>query len=110
MKIKKGDKIKILAGKDKGKIGKVLQVFQSANRASIEGLNLLVKHMRPRKQGEKGQRIEFPAPLNLSNVILVCSKCDKPTRVAYKYLEVTKNDVKQKRKVRICKKCKQAID
>ncbi|MEI6596939.1 MAG: 50S ribosomal protein L24 [bacterium] len=110
MKIKKGDKVKILAGKDKGKIGKVLQVFQSANRASIEGLNLLVKHMRPRKQGEKGQRIEFPAPINLSNVILVCSKCDKPTRVGYKYLEVTKNDIKQNKKVRICKKCKQVID
>ncbi|MDD4271520.1 MAG: 50S ribosomal protein L24 [Patescibacteria group bacterium] len=110
MKIKKGDKVKILTGKDKGKIGKVLQVFQSANRASIEGLNLLVKHMRPRKQGEKGQRIEFPAPINLSNVILVCSKCDKPTRVAYKYLEVTKNNVKRKKKVRVCKKCKQVMD
>jgi large subunit ribosomal protein L24 len=110
MKIKKGDKVKILAGKDKGKSGKVLQVFESANRASIEGLNLLVKHMRPRKQGEKGQRIEFPAPINLSNVILVCSKCDKPTRVGYKYLEVTKNEVKQNKKVRLCKKCKQVID
>ena len=110
MKIKKGDKVKILAGKDKGKIGKVLQVFQSANRASIEGLNLLVKHLRPRKQGETGQRIEFPAPLNLSNAILVCPKCDKPTRVAYTYLEVTKNEIKQKKKFRICKKCQQAID
>jgi len=110
MNIKKGDKVKILAGKDKGKIGKVLQVFESSNRASIEGLNLLVKHMRPRKQGEKGQRIEFPAPMNLSNVILVCTKCDKPTRVAYKYLEVMKNEIKQKKKVRICKKCKQVID
>lgn len=110
MKIKKGDKVKILAGKDKGKIGKVLQVFQSVNRASIEGLNLLVKHLRPRKQGETGQRIEFPAPINLSNVILVCSKCDRPTRVAYKYLEVTKNEIKQKKKVRICKKCQQAMN
>lgn len=110
MKIKKGDKVKILAGKDKGKTGKVLQIFQSANKASIEGLNLLIKHMRPRKQGEKGQRIEFPAPLNLSNVILVCPKCDRPTRVEYKYLEVMKNDVKQKRKARICKKCEQVMD
>ncbi len=110
MKIKKGDKVKILAGKDNGKIGKVLQVFGSANRASIEGLNLLIKHMRPRKQGEKGQRIEFPAPINLSNVMLVCPKCDRPTRVAYKYLEVIKNDVKQKKKVRLCKKCKQVMD
>ena len=110
MKIKKGDKVKILAGKDKGKTGKVLQVFPSKNRVSIEGLNLLIKHMRPRKQGEKGQRIEFPAPLDLSNVILVCKACDKPTRVGYKYIEVMKNEVKQKQKVRVCKKCKQVID
>ena len=110
MKIKKGDKIKILAGKDRGKTGKVLQVFPSANKASIEGLNLLIKHMRPRKQGEKGQRIEFPAPLDLSNVILLCPKCDRPTRVSYKYLEVMKNEVKQIRKARLCKKCKQVID
>ena len=110
MKIKKGDKVKLLAGKDKGKTGKVLQIFESTSRASIEGLNLLVKHMRPRKQGEKGQRIEFPAPMNLSNVILVCTKCDKPTRVSYKYLEVTKNEVKKKKKVRICKKCEQVIE
>lgn len=110
MKIKKGDEVKILAGKDKGKTGKVLQVFQSANRASIEGLNLLVKHMRPKKQGEKGQRIEFPAPLNLSNAILVCPQCGQPTRVAYKYLEVNKNEKKQKKKVRACKKCKQTIE
>ncbi|MDP2709241.1 MAG: 50S ribosomal protein L24 [bacterium] len=110
MKIKKGDKIKILSGKDKGKSGKVLQIFSSTNRASVEGLNLLVKHMRPKKQGEKGQRIEFPAPLNLSNVILVCPKCDRPTRVAYTYSEVVKNEIKRKKKARICKKCKQAID
>lgn len=110
MKIKKGDKVKILAGKDKGKIGKILQIFESSNRASVEGLNLLIKHMRPRKKGEKGQRIEFPAPMNLSNVILVCPACDKPTRVSYKYLEVIKNEVKQKKKSRVCKKCQQVID
>lgn len=110
MKIKKGDKVKILAGKDKGKIGKVLQIFPSANRASIEGLNLLIKHMRPRKKGEQGQRIEFPAPLDLSNVILVCPACDRPTRVGYKYMEVMKNEVKQKKKVRFCKKCKQVME
>lgn len=110
MNIKKGDKVKILAGKDKGKTGKVLQVFAESNRASIEGLNLLIKHMRPRKQGEKGQRIEFPAPINLSNVMLVCSKCGKPTRVGSQYAEITKNDQKIKKKMRVCKKCKQVID
>jgi len=118
MKIKKGDKVQILAGKDKGKAGKVLQVFPSRNRASIEGLNLLIKHMRPRKQGEKGQRIEFPAAINLSNIILICPKCNKPTRIQYKYLKVTTaatsasagQGKKKKKKVRVCKKCKQIID
>ena len=124
MKIKKGDKVKILIGKDKGKIGKVLQVFSSRNRASIEGLNLLIKHMRPKKRGEKGQRIEFPAPMDLSNLMLVCPKCNKPTRIGYKYREVIKGSPvssqpkaeqtvqtkKKKKKVRVCKKCKQVID
>ena len=82
MNIKKGDKVKIIAGKDKGKIGKVLQVFMSRNKVSVEGLNLLIKHMRPKKQGEKGQRIEFPAPMDMSNMMLVCPHCGKPTRVA----------------------------
>ncbi|MEA3463554.1 MAG: 50S ribosomal protein L24 [Patescibacteria group bacterium] len=117
MKIKKGDKVKLLTGKDKGKTGKVLQVFPSRNKASVERLNLLIKHMRPRKQGEKGQRIEFPALMDLSNMMLVCPKCNKPTRIGYKYLEITTAGVsagvgqekKKKRKVRICKKCKQVI-
>ena len=118
MKIKKGDKVKILAGKDKGKTGKVLQVFISRERVSVEGLNLLIKHMRPRKQGEKGQRIEFPAPMNISNLMLVCPKCNKPTRVGYKYIQVAsaaninaeKTVKKKKKKIRVCKKCKQNID
>lgn len=116
MKIKKGDKVKVLSGKDKSKTGKVLQVFPSRNRVSVEGLNLLIKHMRPKRQGEKGQRIEFPAPMDLSNLILVCPKCNKPARIGYKYIEVSKNannegrSKSKKRKIRICKKCKQTID
>lgn len=111
MKIKKGDKVKIIAGKDKGKTGKVLQVFIDRNKASIEGLNLLIKHLRPRKQGEKGQRIEFPAALNLSNMILICPKCGKATRVNYEYIEIKKNENEKskRKKVRICNKCKQNI-
>lgn len=110
MKIKKGDKVKVLTGKDKGKTGKVLQVFPSRNRASVEGLNLLIKHLRPRRQGEKGQRIEFPAPIHLSNLMLVCPKCGKPTRVGYKYIETKTGEKTRRRKVRICRKCKQVID
>lgn len=108
MKIKKGDKVKIVIGKDKGKTGKVLQVFPSQRRASVEGLNLLIKHMRPQQQGEKGQRIEFPAPLDLSNLKLICPKCSKESKVGYKIL---KPEGKEKsKKVRICKKCGEVID
>jgi large subunit ribosomal protein L24 len=109
MNIKKNDNVKIMAGKDKGKSGKVLQLFPVKERASIEGLNLLVKHLRPRREGEKGQRIEFPAPINLSNVMLVCPKCDKPTRVGHQIMKIGEDKTKQK-KVRVCKKCKQVID
>ena len=107
MTIKKGDKVKILTGKDSGKTGKVLQVFKSKNRASIEGLNLLIKHLRPRREGEKGQRIEFPAPIEMSNLILICPKCGKATRVGRK---ITKDEKGKTKKFRECKKCKQAID
>ncbi|MFA6254925.1 MAG: 50S ribosomal protein L24 [Patescibacteria group bacterium] len=102
MKVKKGDKVKVLTGKDEGKTGKVLQIFNKRNKVSVEGVNLLFKNMRPKKQGEKGQRIQFPAPLAISNIALVCSRCNKVTHPGYKIL------VNQK-KVRICKKCKEII-
>lgn len=108
MNIKKNDHVKIIAGKDKGKTGKVLQVFPALDRVSVEGLNLLIKHLRPRRQGEKGQRVEFPAPLTISNVMLVCPKCDRPTRVGHKFLE--SSGTKRGAKVRVCKKCQATID
>lgn len=102
MRIKKGDKVKILAGKDKGKTGKILSVFPEREKVSVEGINILIKHLRPRKQGEKGQRIQFPAPMSISNVMLICPKCSKTTRVGYRRLE-------NKKKVRACKKCGEII-
>ena len=107
MNIKKGDKVQLTAGKDKGKTGKVLQVFPSRNRVSVEGLNLLIKHMRPRRQGEKGQRIEFPAPMDASNMMVVCPKCGKPSRIGKKISETAGKKIK---KYRQCKKCNQTID
>lgn len=101
--MKKGDKVKILAGKDRGKEGKVLAVLPEKGRLTVEGLNLVVKHMRPRRGGEKGQRIQFPASMNASNVLVVCPKCSKPARIGYKILE-------NKKKVRLCKQCKEVID
>lgn len=106
MNIKKNDNVKILAGKDRGKSGKVLQVLPDAGRVSVEGLNLLVKHLRPNREGEKGQRIEFPAFINNSNVALICPSCGKQTRLAAKVVAGEKG----KKKYRVCKKCQAIIE
>ena len=88
MKIKTGDNVKVLSGKDRGKTGKVIQVLHNKQIDKyfvvIEGLNLLKKHMRAGRQGDKGQVIELPAPMHMSNVMLIDPKTDKPTRVGYK--------------------------
>ncbi|MFA5124999.1 MAG: 50S ribosomal protein L24 [Patescibacteria group bacterium] len=101
MKIKTGDKIKMLAGKDKGKTGKVLQVMTTDNKVVVEGLNLLIKHQRPKRSGEKGQRIQFPSAVAMAKVALVCPKCGQAARVGYKIVE--------DKKFRFCKKCKETI-
>jgi large subunit ribosomal protein L24 len=108
MNIKRNDNVMVMAGKDKGKTGKVLQVFNDSERISIEGVNLLIKHLRARKSGEKGQRVEFPAPLNVSNVMLICPKCGKPTRVGHRKIEGSAE--RKGTKVRICRKCDANID
>lgn len=83
MKIKTGDKVKILKGKDAGKTGKVVQVL-TGEYVVVEGANILKKHMRARKQGERGQMIELSAPIRIENVMLIDTKSGKPTRVGYK--------------------------
>jgi len=114
MKIKKGDNVKILVGKDRGKTGKVLSLVKKSkkgkveNQVVVEGLNLRYKHLRPRRQGEKGQRIMFPAPMNISDVMLKCPKCGKFTRVEYK-LRDKKVETSKEMKLRVCKKCKAVI-
>lgn len=112
MKIKKNDKVEIITGRDKGKTGKVLQVFPDKGQVVVEGLHLLVKNTRPRKQGEKGQQVKFPAALDISNIMLVCSQCNKKTRVAYKLADRESGQKVQlkNKKSRQCKKCKQIID
>lgn len=103
MKIKTNDTVKIISGSYRGKTGKVLQVLPKLDKASIEGVNLLIKNIKPRKKGDKGQRINFPSPVNISNLALICPKCSKTAKVGYKRLENNK-------KSRICKKCKEIID
>jgi large subunit ribosomal protein L24 len=100
MKIRKGDQILIISGKDRGKKAKVLRAFPKEEKILAEGINLRKKHLRPKKSGEKGQIVGFPAPIHISNVKLICSKCGKATRTGYKIID--------EKKYRICKKCGQA--
>lgn len=97
MRIKKGDTIKKIAGKDKGKEGKVLRTVPSVGKIVVEKMNIVKRHKKPRRQGEKGQRVEIPAPFDASNAMIVCPSCGKATRVSYKFAG--------EKKVRVCKKC-----
>ena len=101
--IKKNDTVMVSAGKDKGKSGKVLRLVPKKNRAIVEKLNMVKRHMRPGAQSRQGGILEKEAPIEISNLMLVCSKCTDPTRVGYKILD-------DNRKVRYCKKCKEVID
>jgi large subunit ribosomal protein L24 len=102
MKIKKGDKVKILAGRDKGKTGNVTRVVPGTGRLVVEGINMLTRHRKPRRDGEKGTKVRFPAPIQSSNTMLVCPKCGKTTKVGFGKKE-------DGGKMRQCKKCKGAI-
>jgi large subunit ribosomal protein L24 len=97
MKIKTGDKVKITAGKEKGKEGKVIQIFPNDDKVVIEGINLATRHLRSRQRGQAGQKIQFPAPLHVSNVQLISGKTSKSGRVGYKFLEQDNT----KKKVRV---------
>ena len=101
MKIKKGDKVKILQGKDSTKDGKVEKVFLKAGKVLVGGLNVYKKHQKARGEGKPGGIVSLSRPLAVSKIALVCPKCEKQTRVGYK--------VTGKEKVRICKKCGEQI-
>lgn len=101
--IKKDDKVKVLSGKDAGKIGKVLKVINKKNRVLVENVNIVKRHARPSAQNRQGGILEIEAPVHWSNVMLVCNKCITPTRVKMQVLDDGK-------KVRVCKKCNEIID
>ena len=105
MKIRKNDTVKVIAGKDRGKTGKVLKVYPEKNSIVVEGVNVLVKHVKAKKNGEKGQKIYFPSRIYTSKTMLVCPKCGKATRVS---MSIGSKDLKQK-KDRVCKKCTQSL-
>jgi large subunit ribosomal protein L24 len=103
MKIRKNDTVLVTAGKDRGKRGKVRLAYPKKNRVLVEGINFIKKHSRARGQVKQAGIIDLEAPINVSNVMLLCEKCNHPTRVGFTALEDGK-------KVRVCRKCKEVID
>ncbi len=103
LKLKKGDMVSVLAGKDRGKSGKVISVNPVSGRAVVEGINLVKKHKRRAQQDQQHTGVvSIESPISLSNVRVICKNCDAPARVSFSVL-------KDKSKVRICKKCSEVI-
>ena len=101
--LKKDDKVKVLAGKDKGKIGKILNVNRKNSRVLVEKINMVKRHSKPSAQSKQGGIIEKEMPIQWSNVMVMCNKCVTPARVKMQRLEDGK-------KIRICAKCGEALD
>jgi large subunit ribosomal protein L24 len=102
LSIRTGDKVRVLAGKDKGKEAKVLEVYPFKSRVVVERVNLIKKATRPTQKNPKGGILEIEAPIHVSNVAIVCPKCSQPTRIGRKREDGTR--------VRVCKKCGNDID
>ena len=102
MTVKSGDNVLVIAGKDKGKTGKVSAVYADSNKVLVENVNIVSKHQKPKSQQDKGGIFKRPAPIEASNVLVICPVCGKATRVAH-----TEIDGK---KVRSCKKCGASLD
>ena len=102
LKVRKGDIVQVIKGKDTGKKGKVLNIVTESKRALVEGINLVKKHKRQTRQDQQGGIVSIEAPISVSNLMLVCKSCQRPVRVGFSIL-------KDNTKVRICKSCKEAI-
>jgi len=101
--VKKNDTVVVLSGKDKGKSGKVLRVLAEKKRVLVESLNVVKRHTRPSQKNSEGGIIEKEASIDISNVQLICSSCNKPARTGQRILE-------DGSKVRYCKKCNEIVD
>ncbi|MFY9458067.1 MAG: 50S ribosomal protein L24 [Candidatus Spechtbacterales bacterium] len=101
MKLKKNDNVLIISGKDRGRKGRILEVFRGEGKIMVEGMNMHKKHRRPRRQGQKGEIVQVATPIDASNAKVICTKCAKPARVGYK--------ITAEKKYRVCKKCGEEI-
>lgn len=102
-KIKQNDQVEIIAGKDKGMVGKVIKSFRDSDEVIVEKVNLIKRHTKPNMANQQGGIIEKEASINVSNVMILCPKCSKATRVGFKILD-------DGAKVRICKKCGESVE
>lgn len=102
-RVKKNDTVMIVAGKERGKIGKILRVLPEENRATVERLNLVKRHLKPRGPQSPGGIIEKEAPLHLSNLMPMCERCNAPVRIGHRRLE-------DGSKVRVCRRCGELLD
>ena len=103
MKIRKDDTVLVIVGKDKGKKGRVRKALPKTEKILVDGINMVKRHSRARRGARQAGIIELEAPLRVSNVMLVCSKCGRPARVGFRFLEDGK-------KARICRSCYEVID
>lgn len=103
VRVRSGDQVLVIAGKDKGKKGKILKVIPEKNRVVVEGVNIAKHHRRPTGKVMQGGIQEEPAPIHASNVMLVCRDCGQPARTGRKFLE-------DGSKVRVCRRCGEVVD
>ncbi len=101
--LRKGDQVEVIAGKDKGRVGKILRVLCDEDRAVVERINMIKRHTKPREMGQQGQIVEKEASIHVSNLQLICPECTKTGRIGRKILE-------DGTKVRVCKSCGESID
>jgi len=102
-RVRRGDTVAVIAGKERGKRGKVLRVMPDASRVLVEHVNMIKKHQRPTQKLRQGGIIEREGPIHLSNVQVVCGRCDRPSRTGVKILD-------DGRKIRVCRRCGESID
>ncbi|NJM05141.1 50S ribosomal protein L24 [Candidatus Gracilibacteria bacterium] len=110
MHVKSGDEVLVIAGKDKGRRGKIKRALPKDNRVVVEGLNIAKKHVKPRGPGKPGGIIEIEAPLDVSNVMLICPTCGRASRTGKRFLEDELDHKGRPRKVRYCKACDAVVD
>ncbi len=101
MKVRKGDKVKVIYGKDKGREGVVERIYRKSNKILVPGINIFKKHVKKNEKMPQGGIVEIPRPLDVSKVMIICPKCKRPTRISYNF--------EDKKKFRVCKKCKSRI-